>query len=103
MAIRAGPATYLPRPVFTIPGEPCLAMASFEASMQNSACIAFESRQPGTLREARSTIAIGYGKPFSTGTKAVPAHRTRFGRSIRVFLGGCGKTGPDAGGEAGRV
>ena len=52
-----------------ISGGPYLAMASFKASTQKSACIVLLNRQLRTLRVAKSMIATRYKNPFRTGTK----------------------------------
>lgn len=84
--IHADPVNCDPWSVFMISGVPCLAIASFQASTQKSACIVFDNRQFSTLRVAQSIIATSYKNPFLTGTKVMSAHQTWFGRSITIFL-----------------
>ena len=65
------------------------------------ACPVCRAANSGPCARHGSRLRSDTESPFSTGTKAMSAHRTRFGRSIRISLGGYGKTGCRGRGLAG--
>lgn len=75
-----------------ISGGLWLAMASFRASPQKTACIVLLNRKLSTLCDAQLMIATRYRKPFLTGKTVKSAHQTWFGRSICIFFSKYGKT-----------